>query len=108
MTVVPVSKPLAICLVAIVVAGCFLGVTAGAARQGLLTRYYATPEWTGNAVVAELDDRVTTDTLAARMGDGTGAGFSARYRDSSGLTIPPNTTSRCSRTMSPGSHSVGD
>jgi hypothetical protein len=80
MAVVSVSRTTVSCLVAILIVGCFLGVTAGAARQGLVARYYATPEWTGDPVVAGLDDRIATDVLAARMGTGTSAGFSARWQ----------------------------
>lgn len=80
MAVVSVSRTTAICLIAILVVGCVIGVTAGAARQGLGARYYGTPEWTGDPVVEGLDDRVTTDTLAMRMGAGTTTGFSARWQ----------------------------
>lgn len=44
MAVVPVSRTTVICLVAILIVGCLLGVTAGAARQGLVARYYPIPE----------------------------------------------------------------
>jgi len=80
MAVVPVSRTTVICLVAILIVGCLLGVTAGAARQGLVARYYPTPEWTGDPVAAGLDDRVATAVLAARMGAGTSADFSARWQ----------------------------
>ena len=81
MAVVRAPLTSTVCLAALVIGACVMGLTAMAgARHGLVARYYPNLDWAGPPQHEGLDSHVATDVVAARMGAADDAAFSARWR----------------------------